>query len=280
MKLFETTEDGPINWENRKSVGTEDEYNRAVKQEASMQHRRQVFVDKVLQYSHVVVKEWKPENFKIPVVDKIKVYGRWWGVPADTPNADKLWKALKFYVDRYDQADKMIGRYGRLVTKLRKKFRAEIVNDLQSKEKAVRINAVDVPHKIYYAKNKYFDNPYWERENVVQRYAGPVGHFPHYTTAELNVLVELEKSLKKFGLPGMTKVFGCTVKIGGPGSHNKNRFVAFGAEGRLIWKCVNGNYIYIDGKRVPITAVINVVGASSKAELDQRKYLEPLLTPK
>lgn len=285
MKIFnivETSEDEPVNWENKKSGGTEEEYYRAVKQEASARHHSEVFMSMALKYSDLVVKAYNPDEFKVPVTHKIEFNYIWWGIPEGTPNAERLWAAIKLHVERYEHANKMMGRYQRLAAKLKKKYRAETLSDLKLKNVPVRIDSVNVPRKIYYTSTSYFENPYWEPDNVIRRYAGPAGHFPNFKPAELNTLVELEKSLRKFGLPGMTKMFACTIKKNnGPyGVVNKNRFVAFGADGRLIWKyTTGGNVIYIDGKKVSITNLINVT-VGSRAEMDQRNVLEPLRNPK
>ena len=278
MKIFNIAEttDEPVNWKNIETKGTEDTYRRAVKQEASARHRHAVFEEKLHQYQKLVATSWQEDGFKTPVSHKIKTEFLWWGIPTGTPNADKLFQAIKFYVDRTNRARKLMGKYQRLAAKLKKVHRAETLKDLKSKSTFTHIDSADVPRRIIVSPHKYFNNPYWDRDNVVSRYAGPVVHFPKFTTAEQTTLIELERTLRKFGIPGMTKMYGSTIK---KARWNDNRFVAFGADGRLIWKRMGGNTVYIDGNRVSITLLTNVIVGSTD-EMAQRDALEPLKSPK
>jgi hypothetical protein len=87
------------------------------------------------------------------VTHKIKYHYHWWGIPKGTPNADKLWSIVKFYVDRYERARLAEGRYGRLVAKLKKTARTEKFNELKYKVPEKMIPSSEVPRRIYYDKN-------------------------------------------------------------------------------------------------------------------------------
>lgn len=255
MKLFNIAEnDDSVNWGNFQSKDTEDALGQAIKQEFAARHQKLVFREKLKPYENLVVTSWKPDVFKIPVLHYIKVDYTYWGIPVGTPNAETLWQAIKFYVKRFEHARKLEGRYGRLVTKLKKQARKEKFSDLKNKVPAETIPSSQVPRRIQYDGPSYFNNPYWIKDDVVNRYAGPVGHYQFFTDPERNTLVELDRALTKNGLDGMTKMYGCTIK---PGKWPNNYFVAFGANGRLIWKHTNGNIVYIDGKRISITTLTN-----------------------
>lgn len=273
MKLNIVSEnDGPVNWESQKPKNTEEAYAWAIKQELSARHQKAVFMEKLLPYEKHVATSWGPDNFKIPMEHVIKYNWTWWGIPKGTPNSDKIWKAIKFYVERFEHARKLEGRYGRLVAKLKKVARTETFNDLKYKVPEKTIASADVPRKIYYDKDHYFNNPYWDKENVISRYAGTVGHYDKFNQTERNTLVELDRALTRNGLAGMEKIYASTRKNG---KWSDNRFVAVGANGRVVWKHLGGNIIYVDGKRISI----GYLTSTDHNSIDmQQKILGPLKT--
>ncbi len=114
-------------------------------------------------------------------------------------------------------------------------------------------HSLDIPRRIQYGDH-YFNNPYWERgDDVVDKYAGPPGHFANFDESEKHTLVELERALQANGIPGLSKMYGVTIKPQNKHLRAQNRFVVIGANGRLIWKRIAGNTLYIDGKKVSIT---------------------------
>jgi hypothetical protein len=70
----------------------------------------------------------------------------------------------------------------------------------------------------------------------------------------------------------MEKLYGSTRKNG---KWTDNRFVAIGADGRVIWKRVGGNVIYVDGKKISVSYLTNT-DVTSLAK--QKQFLEPLKT--
>jgi hypothetical protein len=272
MKLIKIAEnDGPINWESQKPKNTEEAYAWAVKQELSARHQKAVFMEKLKPYEKHVITSWDPDKLG-DVIAKMKYHYHWWGMPKGTPNGEKLWKAISFFIGRYEHARKLEGRYGRLVAKLKKVARTETFNDLKYKIPEKTIPSAEVPRRVYYDKDHYFNNPYWDKENVVSRYAGTIGHYANFSSAERNVLVELDRTLVRAGLKGMEKIYASTRKNG---KWTDNRFVAVGADGRVVWKRIGGNVVYVDGKRISISYLTDT-NATSLAM--QQKILGPLKT--
>lgn len=275
MKLFNIAENDndPVKWENSKPKNTEEAYWWAVKQELAARHQKAVFMEKLKPYETVVVSSYTPNKLG-EVIDKpMKYHYHWWGMPKGTPNGDKLWKAIKFYIERYEQARILEGRYGRLVQKLKKVGRTETFNELKFKVPEKLIPSSQVPRRVYYDKDHYFNNPYWDKENVISRYAGTVGHYPDFNAKERNTLVELDRTLIRNGLDGMDKIYGSTRK-----NHKwtENRFAATGAGGRLVWRHTGGgNVVYVDGKKISVSYLTDTY-ASALAM--QKKILEPLKT--
>lgn len=270
MKLLNVGDnDQPVNWQNVENQNIEDGYKQAVKQQSAARHQYTVFSQKLKPYEKHIITQWNGE-FQSPVSHKIKYGYTWWGLPVGTPNGDQLWKAIKFYVARVNQARKMESKYARIAAKLKKAARTERFNELKYKTTIQTIPSSEVPRRIYYApgEGKYFNNPYWNRENVISRYAGQVGHFPEYTPTERNMLVELDQTLIRNGLAGLEKMYGSTIKSG---RWANNHFVVFGANDKFIWKHVHGNLCYVDGKKVSISWLTN-----PKEVEFQQKIFEPL----
>lgn len=270
MKLDNVSQsDGPVNWNNLENKTTEEQYNWALKQAMAAAHQEKVFREKLKPFEKHIITAYKG-NFKVPVTHKIKCGFHWWGIPEGTPNADKLWAPLEFYAKRANHAEKLNGKYRRLAAKLKKVARTEKFNELKYKVPAQTIPSAEVPRRIYYTDDKYFNNPYWNREDVVSRYAGQVGHFPGYTHAERNLLVELDQTLTRNGLSGLEKMYSSTAK---KGKWTDNRFVVFGAGGKVIWKHIGSNTVYINGAKISMS---NIVGTSQFALDMQQKILGPL----
>lgn len=257
MKLNNIVEndEGPVNWNNVEPQTTEEKYAQALKQEAAMRHQKDVFREKVEPFLPHLIRSWKPDKFTSPVTHKTRFNHYWYGLPEGTPNGEQMWKTFKFYTDRYEAARKMEGRYNRLAIQLKKVSRTETFNDLKYKVPAEKLSSNQVPRRIYYTKDKYFNNPYWDREDVISRYAGTPGHFEEITQPERNMLVELNRTLTRNGLDGLSKLYGSTKRIGA--KHQENRFVVLGANGRVIWKHIGGNQCYVDGKKISMSLMTN-----------------------
>lgn len=270
MKLFETNDEA-VNWTNDEPRSTSEAYVWALKRAASAYNAAIVYRHKFNPYEKLLVNSWNGE-FKVPITHSMKVEHSWYGVAKSTPNGDTIWNAVKPIADRINKASKAYGKYTRLAAKLKKTYRVETFNELKYKTASKEEASLNVPRRVYYSKDNYFGNPYWIREDVLHRYAGPVGHFPHWKEAEKTKLVELERTLKRNGIPGMTKMEGVVIK-----NHKwtDNKFVAYGANGRLIWKhMTGGNVIYIDGKKVSITDLTDTSNVKRLAR--QQEILEPL----
>jgi len=77
--------------------------------------------------------------------------------------------------------------------------------------------------------------------------------------------------LKRNGLAGMETLYVSRIKVGK--YVPDNRFVAFGANGKLIWKHVRGNTVYVDGKKISISYL---TGTQAHDLMLQKALLEPL----
>ncbi len=272
MKLLNINEDdkGPVNWNNAQPKDTQEAYDWAVRQDMSARHQMDVFTKKLAPFEKHVITAWNGE-FKTPVSHKIKNQYTWWGIPKGTPHEDEMFRAIKFYVERRERARKLQGRYSRLVSKLKKQSRTESFNDMKYKVKPVIFPSTSVPRRIHYTPDNYFNNPYWTKE-CISRYAGTVGHFDKFTPAERTTLVELDRTLRRYGIGGMEKLYGCTVQNG---KWQDNRFVVIGGDEKVIWKHMGGNIVYVDGKRISMSILTNAENHHAVAR--QKDILRPLM---
>lgn len=257
-----------------KPTDTADKYLAALRSAKAAQHQYLLASDQLRKFEPHVLNSYNG-NWKEPVSHQAKFGYSHWAMPAKTPNGDELWRTVEHYGKRVARAYKLAGRYRRLATKFRQQYRGEMLDDLKSKNSAGDVPSSRVPRRIHYTKTNYFNNPYWIRDNVITRYAGHVGHFPNFTNAESNTLAELERTLRRYGIPGLKTLYGVTLK---KGRQQINHFVVIGADGRFIWKRIGGNTCYVDGKKVSITYLTD---ANAPDTLDmQKQLLEPLTRDK
>lgn len=254
-----------------------DRYHAALKAARLAERHFELATDDLDKFKSHALTSWNgTKNWTRPVSHQAKFGWSYWAMPADTPNGDQLWKTIEHYGKRVHRAYKDISKYQRLASKLKKLYRSETFDKLKNGTPKATIPSAEVPRRIYYTKDNYFNNPYWDRENITKRYAGPVGHFPNFTNAERNTLTELERTLRHYGIPGLETLYGVTVKVR---RQEINRFVVVGAGGRFIWKRIGGNVCYVDGKRVSISYMTNasVTNATHDEVLHmQKQLLEPL----
>lgn len=266
MRLFETN-DQAVSWTNTEPADTPEAYVWALRKAKALHHQHEILLAKFKPYAKHLIKGNYRGEFNTPIVPKSQIkVGQYdtYAIPQGTANADKLWEIVQSIGKKTAKAWKMMGKYTRLAAKLKKTYRDETFDALH-KVDPKQISPNEVPRRIYYTKDRYFNNPYWDRENVVMRYGGPVAHFPELNAQERVTLVELERTLKKHGLPGMTKAYGTIVKRD---RWRVNRFVAFGANDRLIWKRIGSNIVYIDGKKVSISDLTDTYNLRLKEKQD------------
>ena len=104
LTVTETTEDAPVNWKNLEPKNTEDKYTWALKQELAARQQMRVFKTKMGPYEKHMITSWNPDKFPTPVSHSIKFNHRWLGIPKGTPKAEEMWKAVQFFVGRFERA--------------------------------------------------------------------------------------------------------------------------------------------------------------------------------
>lgn len=279
MKLFNISENNQdsVNWKNTEFDTFEQEMLWTINKQRAAKHEQEILLQRFDLYKKHLVKSWNGK-FPIPVSHKAEVQHQWFGMPEGTPNGDKIWKEVEFYINRIEHARKLAGKYERLVAKIKKEARTKSLEKLKKAPNQI-IPSADVPRRIYYSHNHYFNNPYWDNgENIISHYAGSVGHFSGFNKSEQHTLAELNQTLIRYGLGGMDKMYGVSFKPDYINQEPCNKFVAFGADGRLIWKCNYGNIVYIDGKQVSILDVASTPTTKLGIEI-QKRQMDKLKLP-